>query len=144
MAVEASVPPLIGSVYSFCHDEGLMKLQLLESQLQKSSVRRPPPPAAAAHNLFLTPGQLLSFKLTQSASLQLRSGRLWVTQADDRRDHFLKAGHSLCLAPYRLTVLQSERGSANVSLRLMATPDSTAILLRVPRNLWRAVRKFSF
>jgi hypothetical protein len=50
----------------------------------------------------------------------------------------------LCLAPYRLTVLQSERGSANVSLRLMANPDSTAILLRVPRNLWRAVRKFSF
>ena len=68
----------------------------------------PNPPPHPRH-LSLSPGELLTLTPTQPTSLHLKSGALWVTQTGDDRDHFLRAGQSMQLAPYRLTVLQAER-----------------------------------
>jgi Protein of unknown function (DUF2917) len=77
------------------------------------STSSPPP---QPRDLRLPPGQLLTLTPFQPTSLHLRCGGLWVTQTGDDRDHFLKAGQSMPLAPGRLTVLQAQDSWVQASL----------------------------
>jgi hypothetical protein len=69
-----------------------------------STLKRSPHP----RQLSLSPRELLTLTPTQPTTLHLQSGALWVTQTGDDRDHFLKAGQSMLLAPHRVTVMQAE------------------------------------
>ena len=102
----------------------------------------PKPPRNQRH-LSLSPGELLTLTHTQPTSLHLKSGALWVTQTGDDRDHFLRAGQTMQLAPGRLTVFQAEQGGAQASL----APDvgkgsKLRPWKRLPR-LWAADLQFS-
>lgn len=58
--------------------------------------------------LRLSAGALLSLRPRRATRLRVLSGRAWVTQAGDSRDHFVGAGGMLVLAPRCLTVLQAD------------------------------------
>lgn len=103
----------------------------------------PSPPTTSPRNVHLSPGEILTFKPRESVALHLLCGGLWVTQASDSRDHFLKAGQFMCLAPHRLTVLQGQGVLAKASMVPVAHATSIAHPFRLLLNLWRSGRKFS-
>jgi hypothetical protein len=76
-------------------------------------------------HLHLSPGELLTFTPTHTTSLHLRSGVLWVTQTGDDRDHFLKAGQTMQLAPHRVTVLQAQDDRVNACFAPMVNNTYT-------------------
>lgn len=60
--------------------------------------------------LRLSAGAVLSLRPVRATRLRVLSGRAWVTQAGDSRDHFVHAGGFLSLAPRCQTVLQADGG----------------------------------
>jgi Protein of unknown function (DUF2917) len=94
-------------------------------------------------NLRLLPGELLTFTPTHPLSLHLRSGVLWVTQADDDRDHFLKANESMQLAPRRITVLQAQVDPVQAFLATAGMDSAMKRLWRLLSKPWRTAPQFS-
>lgn len=94
-------------------------------------------------DLRLSPGQLLTFTPAHPISLHLRCGGLWVTQAGDHRDHFLKAGQSMPLVAHRLTVLQAESGGVQAFLAPMVSGTSVRWPWRLLPKPWHAGHRFS-
>ena len=93
--------------------------------------------------LCLSPGELLTLTPTQHTRLHLKSGALWVTQTGDDRDHFLRAGQIMQLAPGRLTVFQAEQGGAQASLAPEADIRSKLRPWKRLPKLWPAGLQFS-
>lgn len=60
--------------------------------------------------LRLSAGAVLSLRPVRAIRLRVLSGRAWVTQAGDCRDHFVHAGGLLPLAPRCQIVLQADGG----------------------------------
>ncbi len=100
-------------------------------------------PAPHADHFSLSPNDLLTLTPAQPTALHVRSGVLWVTQAGDDRDHFLKAGQSMELAPHRLTVLQAQVGQVQASLAPMVDDRSMKRSWRLLPKPWRANTQFS-
>jgi hypothetical protein len=100
------------------------------------------PPHHPRH-LSLSPGELLTLTPTQPTALHLQSGALWVTQTGDDRDHFLKAGQSMLLAPHCLAVLQAEGQSAQASLAPGVKHAQKRRAWKGLPKLWRAGPQFS-
>jgi hypothetical protein len=99
----------------FRHHGGLKTLNPVHCHERFSMFSTPKPPLHPRH-WSLSPGELLTLTPTQPTSLHLKSGALWVTQTGDDRDHFLRAGQSMLLAPHRVTVMQAEGVSVRGSL----------------------------
>lgn len=58
--------------------------------------------------LRLSAGAVLSLRPVRATRLRVLSGRAWVTQTGDDRDHFVDAGGTLVLAPRCMTVLEAD------------------------------------
>jgi hypothetical protein len=127
----------------FYQVKGLKTLGPVNSVFQRCSMLRPSPPTTSPRNVHLSPGEMSIFKLRESVSLHLLCGGLWVTQTNDSRDHFLKAGQSMCLAPHRLTVLQGQGVLAKASMVPVAHATPLAHPFRLLLNLWRLGRNVS-
>ena len=101
---------------------------------------------STAHNpdqVSLAPNDLLALTLAQPTALHVRSGALWVTQAGDHRDHFLRAGQTMQLAPGRLTVFQAEQGGAQASIAPGVDKGSKLRPWKCLPKLWPAGLQFS-
>ncbi len=81
--------------------------------------------------LCLPAGALLSLRPLRAARLRVLSGRAWVTQAGDSRDHFVFAGGLLVLAPRCRTVLQADGGELVFALDARNAADG---------KFWQAVQ----
>jgi hypothetical protein len=86
---------------------------------------------------------LLTLTPTQPTSLHLKSGALWVTQTGDDRDHFLKTGQSMLLAPHRVTVLQAEGVLVLASLVPAAKHSAKRRLRKGVPKFWNVGLRFS-
>lgn len=67
----------------------------------------------------LSRGGLLSMRPNQRTQVQVLAGCIWLTQTGVGRDHFLRSGQVLELAPGLLTVLTAEDDSRFV----LETPE---------------------
>lgn len=65
-------------------------------------------------NLFLGKGQLLRLENACGTRVQCRSGTLWITIDNDRRDVVLEAGESFVLDSQASTLVQAIMGMAEL------------------------------
>lgn len=66
--------------------------------------------------LALQPGKSLDIRDGAGTVVSVRSGIVWVTQADDKRDIFLKAGETFTVSKPGLTLVAALGGPAAITL----------------------------
>ncbi len=142
MTETRSVPLAFLHPCGFRHHGDLKTLNPVHRHERFSMFSTPKPPPHQRH-LSLSPGELLTLTPTQPTSLHLKSGALWVTQTGDDRDHFLRAGQTMQLAPGRLTVFQAEHGGAQASLAPGVGKGSKLQPWKRLPKLWPAGLQFS-
>jgi hypothetical protein len=137
MSASGSVPPAFVQHCSFRRHIGLKTLNPDHCHERFPMFSTLKPPHHPRH-LSLSPGELITLTVTQPTTLHLQSGALWVTQSGDDRDHFLKAGRSMLLAPHRVTVMQAEGLLVRGSLVSGDEHTPKRVHLKVLHKLWQA------
>lgn len=66
--------------------------------------------------LALQPGKSLDIRDGAGTTVSVRSGIVWITQTDDKRDIFLKAGDSFTVSRGGLTLVAAIGGPAAITL----------------------------
>jgi non-ribosomal peptide synthetase component E (peptide arylation enzyme) len=64
----------------------------------------------------LQPGKSLDIRDGVGTVVSVRSGTVWITQADDRRDVFLKAGDTFTVSRPGLTLVAALGGPAAITM----------------------------
>lgn len=92
--------------------------------------------------LALQPGKSLDIRDGAGTVVSVRSGTVWVTQTDDKRDIFLKAGDTFTVSREGLTLVAALGGPAAITLIPtqeqvfdVVPPQKAALDMEVPR--WR-------
>lgn len=86
----------------------------------------------------LHPSRSLDIRDGKGTVIMARSGKVWITQADDTRDHFLKPGQSFTVDRNGLTLVLAMGGPASITILPaqehafnIVTPDLAALDMEV-------------
>jgi len=90
--------------------------------------------------LALQPGKSLDIRDGAGTAISVRSGIVWITQTDDKRDIFLRAGETFTVSRAGLTLVAAIGGPAAITLLPaqeqafdVVPPQRAALDMDVPR-----------
>ncbi|KAF3997125.1 DUF2917 domain-containing protein [Glaciimonas immobilis] len=78
-------------------------------------------------SLALNAGQVLSMQAKRAETLQVTSGRVWVTISGERDDYWLSAGDHLNVAAGSRIVLEADQGQSVVKVQLQKPAVSRVV-----------------